>query len=183
MPPKYDETTDIELQSHNPTTSTRAPGQLKSGSEHEIQSEAPTASSSRRTTDLPETLINLRHALKHLRREIATKDAKLRSETFTRDTQHRAIDHELRSKVREWVEGSVQRAQTDFRPTLPPLFPGLDRFLKGRAGSARLVRDEAESIARETGDSIAIKTIPGGERREGDKVMIKEVIVSWGRSV
>jgi hypothetical protein len=191
MPLKYDETADIELQPLSPPTSTRGPGQWRSDFEHDIHSAAPTASSSKRTTDLPETSTKLTHALAHLSRELDTQDAKLRSEAFTSDAKPRPIHHRLRKEVRDWVQESLERTQNGSRPTLPPLFPGVDRFLTGRAASrdavtreaVKLVRNEAESIARETGDSITIKNKPGGERREGVKVRIKEVIASWGGSV
>jgi hypothetical protein len=197
MSSNHDESTDIELQPRSPTTTTRGPGQSRSDSEHDIHSghdihsAAPTASSSKRTTDLPGTSTKLTHALEHLSRELDTQDAKLRSEAFTSDTKRLPIDHELRKEVRDWVKESVKRTQTGFRPTLPPLSPGTERFLTGRAGSrdtvtreaVKLVRAEAESIARQTADSITIKNKPGGKRREGDKVMIKEVMKSWGGSV
>jgi hypothetical protein len=190
MPLKYHETADIELQPLSPPTSTRGSGQWRSDFEHDIHSAAPTASSSKRTTDVPGTSTKLTHALEHLSQEIDTQDAKIKSEAFTSDTKRLPIDHELR-KVRDWVKESVKRTQTGFRHTLPPLSPGVDRFLTGRAGSrdtvtrkaVGLIWAEAESMARETADSTAIKDRPGGERRERDKAEVKEVIASWGASV
>jgi hypothetical protein len=192
MPSDYDGTTDIELQSLNPTTSTRAPGQSRSDAEHDIQSAAPTASSSKPTTDLPETLTKLTHALEHLRREFVTQDAKLiRSEASTDDGRPHHIDHELRKKVRGWLNESLIGTRTGSRPTIPHVSPPISRFLMARAGSknpvtreaARLVRAEAESIARRTADAITIKNKPRGERRERDQAEIKAVIASWGASV
>jgi hypothetical protein len=187
MSPNYGESTDIELQSRGPTTYTRAPGQLRSGYEDDVHSPAPTASSSKRTTDLPETSTKLTHALKHLSWELDTQDAKLRSGAFTSDTKRLPIDHKLRKEVRDWVQESLERTENGSRPTLPPLLPGVDRFLTGRAASrdavtreaVKLVRNEAESIARETGDSIATKTIPGGERKEEDKAKIGHDVLGW----
>jgi hypothetical protein len=140
---------------------------------------------------MPETLTELTHALKHLSWELDTQDAKLRSEAFTSDANPRPIDHELRKEVRDWVEKSLERTQNGSRPTLPPLSPGIDRFLEGRAGSknpitpeaARLDLTEAESMARQTAYSITIRNEPGGQRREGDKAKIKEVMTCWGGSV
>jgi hypothetical protein len=193
MSSNYDETTDIELLSHFPTASTRGHEQPRSDCEDDVHSAGPSASSSKCTTVLPQTSTKLEDAFEHLSREFVTQDAKLtRFEASTGDGRPHRFEHRLRKEVRRWLKESLKGTRrTGSRPIFSPISLPISRFLMARAGSKNpvtredvgLIWAEAESMARETGDSIAIKTIPGGERKEEDKAEIKAVIASWGASV